>query len=742
MSDKKLQNALKLQEEGNFSGAEPIFKQVLKKDPRNFVALFSLGVITLKIGNPEQALEYINKVIKLKPDFALSWYNRGFILQALKRHDEALESYDRSIALDPRESAPYVNRGVILREMGRRLDALDNYDRLLAFAPDNTTALSNRGIILNELKRFDEAMFTYQRLLQIDPNFNYVPGFLCDVQQTICLWDNLDTLTAEISAGIAAGMRICGARELLTISSSLSDHLQGARIFGLHQFPPQAPIWQGERYHHDKIRIAYVSPDLQEHPVAHLMAGVFENHDKSKFETFALSLGSPDNSSFRQRLVASFDHFIDIRPRSSRDIAQLIRSLEIDIAIDLAGYTAGSRPDVFAQRPAPVQVNYLGYPGTMGLDYMDYIIADRWVIPEADQQFYTEKVAYLPHTYLPSDNTVKIADRLPTRQQYGLPESGFIFCSFNHSYKILPQMFDIWMNILKATPGSVLWLMRLNRFAEANLLKEAAARGVDPGRIIFATRVPKMEDHLARYRLADLFLDTTPYNAHTTASDALYAGLPVLTCTGSAFPGRVAGSLLHAIGLPELITSSLQSYEELAIKLAQDQPFLTAVREKLQRNRGVFPLFNTHLFCRDLEAAFSTMVERQRNGNHPTSFTVTPPEEAPEETASEHPEQLLQRALALQGEGHLQQAAKLFQKLLRDNPRDIVSTFSLGVIAQNLGDPQSALAYFDRAVELNPQFSQSWLNRAVVLQSLQRHQEAQSSYDTALLLDSTKSEMG
>ena len=364
--DKKQHKALKLQENGQFREAEELFRQILKNKPKDFLSLFSLGVLILKKGEPLKALEYIDKAIKVKPDFALTWYNRGFILQAMRRNSEALESYDRALSLNAANTDALVNRGVILREMGRRHEALENYDRILQFDPHNTVAFNNKGLLYTDLKQFDEAIVVFKKLLQLDPDYDCGLGAYCNVLQLSCTWNPLEDCIASIFEGMAAGKCVCVALELLTLSNSPREHQRGARMFGQQLFPVQPSLWRGERYAHDKIRIAYVSPDLQEHPVSHLMAGIFENHDKSRFETTAISLGSNDNSPLRSRLVAAFDRFIEARDKSSKEIAEILRSLEIDIAVDLAGYTAGSRPDIFAQRPTPVQVNYLGYPGTMG----------------------------------------------------------------------------------------------------------------------------------------------------------------------------------------------------------------------------------------------------------------------------------------------------------------------------------------------------------------------------------------
>ena len=401
----------------------------------------------------------------------------------------------------------------------------------------------------------------------------------------------------------------------MSVTDDASVHHQCANIFAGNRYQPRsAPLWTGERYKHDRIRIAYVSPDMREHPVGHLMAGIFERHDRSRFETIAISIGINDNSRLRQRMVDCFDHFIDATLMDSRRIAELMREMEVDVAIDLAGFTADSRSEVFGMRPAPVQVNYLGYPGTMGTSYMDYIVADRHVIPPEHAQHYNEKVVYLPDAYLPAASGLQIADRTPTRAACGLPDEGVVFCSFNHDYKIAPHVFNVWMNLLREVPGSVLWLMSRSPLSQENLRKEATARGVDPDRLVFAQRVPRVEDHLARYRQADIFLDTHPYNAHTTCADALMAGLPVVTCMGGAFPSRVAGSLLHAAGIPELVTSSLADYEALALQLARDPARLAAVKAKLAATRASTALCDADAFTRNLEAIYTAMWRKTQLG--------------------------------------------------------------------------------------------------------------------------------
>src|SRR5262249_39339191 len=351
-------------------------------------------------------------------------------------------------------------------------------------------------------------------------------------------------------------------------------------------------LWRGGGWRNDRIKIAYLSADFHRHATAYLMAELFERHDRARFELIGVSFGPDDRSDMRARLVSAFDRFVDVRAKSDAEVARLLSELKVDIAVDLKGYTQDCRPRILAHRPVPIQVNYLGFPGTMGADFIDYVIADEVVLPFDQQPFYSERIVHLPDCYQPNDRRRQIAGRTPARTEVGLPERGFIFCSFNNNWKIAPEVFDVWMRLLKAIGGSVLWLLRGNATAEQNLRKEAAARGVDPERLVFAPRI-KLEDHLARHRLADLFLDTLPCNAHTTASDAFWAGLPVVTCRGKAFAGRVAASLLHAIGLPELVTSNMADYEALALTLACDPARLRDIKAKLARNRDTAPLFDT-----------------------------------------------------------------------------------------------------------------------------------------------------
>jgi predicted O-linked N-acetylglucosamine transferase (SPINDLY family) len=598
---------IELQNKGQIAEAEALFRFYLTTHPADGAALYSLAVILIQRGDQPQALDLLSNGVALCPNFAPLWMAHANALQSAGRYAEALSSYDKALVINPEYVEVLLNSGVLLREQQRHLEALERFKRVLAIKPDHEAAMGNSGIILTEFKRSDEAIAMFERLLAVNPNYDYGQGLVAYERLHACDWTGFTESRDKIITGIKARQRTCKSLPLMAFSDDCADHQISAQIFAARFPASKKPLWNGERYRHKKIRLAYVSPDLREHPVGHLMCGIFEHHDKSRFETVAISLGIDDKSRLRSRMLASFDKFVDARAMTSRQIAELMRGMEIDVAVDLAGYTADSRTDVFANRPVPAQANFLGYPGTMGTGYMDYIIADQYVIPPEHQRFYNEKVVYLPDAYLPTDASVKIADRTPTRQECGLPETGIVFCSFSHDYKINPPLFDSWMRLLAQVPGSVLWLMSRNQVSQANLRKEAQARGIDPARLVFAGRVPLVEDHMARYRQADIFLDTHPYNAHTTAADALMAGLPVVTFMGGAFPARVAASLLNAIGLPELVADSAAGYEALALALARDPVRLQAIKAKLAVNRMTHALFDTERFCRNLEAIYIAM---------------------------------------------------------------------------------------------------------------------------------------
>lgn len=620
-----------------FDEALASYDKALAIEPSYVEVLISRGNALRSLGRLDEALTNYDKALALKPDYVDAFYNRGLILQELGRFEEAATSYDKALAIAPKHVEALNNRGNTLHELRRFDEALTSYDRALAIRPSHIEAIYNRGNTLESLKRFEEALTCYDKVLAIaanQPKASNDPSSalstvsdlafigLANSALSVCDWARTEKITADIEARVGNG-KFMSPFAFLGYSADARLQRQCAETYIQKQIPsPPPPLWDGTTYRHDKIRVAYLSSDFQDHPVAHLIAELLELHDRSRFETLGISFGGDDGSDMRARLTKAFDQFYDVRSKSDRDIARQLNELQADIAVDLQGHTKNSRPGIFAHRPAPIQVNYLGYPGTVGADFMDYVIADRIVLPLDQQPFFTEKIVHLPDCYLVSDSKRTIPVHTPLRQEVGLPEKGFVFCCFNNNWKITSPIFDIWMRLLRSIDGSVLWLAEANKGARDNLCYEAGKRGVDPNRLVFARREKLLADHLARHRLADLFLDTLPYNAHATASDALWMGLPLVTCYGEAFAGRVAASLLQAIGLPELVTKNLADYEILATRLAMDPSLLQSSRQKLEDNRLRQPLFDTHRFRQDIEAAYTTMWEIWQRGETPQAFGV------------------------------------------------------------------------------------------------------------------------
>jgi protein O-GlcNAc transferase len=615
------------------------------------------GVILAKLGRHEEALAAYESCLAITPGAPDILYNRGNLLGALGRHDEALASCDASLAVAPDAVDTLRNRAGLLAMLGRSDEALASYDRALRSAPNAPDLLDRRGNLLAALgrddeafasfdkclsadpqyapgwlsvakllvsrKRFEEALGIIRKLLAVAPDADFAHGYLTFVKLNLCDWDGLPEAIAALRDQVTQAKAVTLPFHSLLTLTLPNEQLLCAKARVALEFPRASIAWSAPpRYGHDRIRLAYVSADFHEHATSHLMAGLIEHHDRSRFETIGVSFGPDDDSETQRRIRGAFDRFVDVRGRSDLEAGKCIRELEVDIAVDLKGFTGDCRPGILVSRPAPLQVSYLGYPGTMGADFIDYIIADRWVIPPDQRRFYAEEIVYLPDCYQCNDDKRTIGTAVPTRIEAGLPAQGFVFCSFNHTFKITPDVFDIWMRLLGRVEGSVLWQLADQPAARRNLRAEAERRGIAPDRIVFADRVPP-DRHLARHALADLFLDTLPYSAHTTASDALWAGLPLLTCQGSTFAGRVAASLLHAVGLPDLVTTSLDEYETLALELASEPVLLGALKAKLAVHRRTHALFDTARFCRGIEAAYATMDERHQRGEPPEGFAVT-----------------------------------------------------------------------------------------------------------------------
>jgi predicted O-linked N-acetylglucosamine transferase (SPINDLY family) len=640
--------------EESFSACE----RALTINPDYAEAMLCRGNLLFEIKQYDEALAACDQALALKPNSVEAWFGRGTVLFTRKKYEDALVAYDKVLEIHPDFAEASIGRGNVFVERQQYHEALAAYDRAASLRPDLAEAWAGRGNVLAELQRYDEALAACNRATSLKPElaeawlgrgnvfFNRKQhgaalsayeralslradlaegwlgrGNLLFAKLNVCDWTALEADTQQLLSRVRQEERASMAFALLPITSTAADQFQSAVRY-VRDLPLFPPLCRDTAYSHDRIRIAYLSADFREHPVAYLAAGLFEHHDRSRFDVTGLSFGTAQNSAIRSRIESSFDRFIDVGRQIDAEVARLIHQLEIDIVVDLMGHTQNARLGILARRPAPIQIHYLGYAGTTGANFVDYLIADSTVIPEEHRAFYTEQVVWLPDSYLASDDKRAISTRTPTRQECGLPENGFVFCSFNNAYKIGPKMFQLWMRLLRAVPNSLLWLSQADPLAMMNLGREAERYGVPAQRLIFAPKVAEISDHLARQRQADLFLDTLPYNAHTTASDALWAGLPVLTCLGETFAGRVAASQLRAVGLPELITASLEEYETLALKLAREPKLLASIRAKLARNRDSMPLFDTVRFTRHLEAAYEIMWRTHRDGHPPAPFSV------------------------------------------------------------------------------------------------------------------------
>ena len=640
----------------NYSQAAVCFEKALQKQENFFEALHDLGTtqahlglkeaaldsytkaLSLRQDSPElyfnlarlqddyrhfeKALQYYNQSIELAPHFVEAISNKAITLKELKRYQEAFASYDLAIQLQPNYAEAWSNKGLAFVDLRRYQEALECYEQAIKLKPNYLDAWVNKSAALHTLKRYSQAIEAYQQVLKLNPDTKCIFGSLVHAKSTICDWSSFDQDIKYINQMIADGISVIPPFAWLLLSNSEESNLKAAQLFTAHQYPEiisQALF--SSKVKNKKIKIGYYSYDFYNHATAFLMAEFFELHNKELFEIVAFSFSPNSNDQMHLRLVNAFDQFIDVNSMTDQQVAELSREMGIDIAIDLKGYTTHCRTGIFSHRAAPIQVNYLGYPASMGANYIDYIIADHIIIPQENQPFFTEKIVYLPNSYQVNDSKRKVSERILTRTELALPENGFVYCCFNNNLKITPQIFDSWARILKAVPGSVLWLLEDNVLAKANLIKEAQSRGLSEERLIFAGRLD-LPEHLARHRVADLFIDTVPCNAHTTASDALWVGLPVLTILGETFAGRVAASLLSAIDMPELIAKSLNEYEALAIDLAKNPEKLKVLKEKLQQNRLTSPLFNTQLSTDQIESAYIKMYERYQAGLPPEHLEI------------------------------------------------------------------------------------------------------------------------
>lgn len=597
------------------------YDHALRLQPNHPHSLINRSAVNAEREMYAAALQDSERAVESAPRFAEAHYARGRALLKLKRPTDALGSFDRTLALSPDYADAFTGRGLALAEMQQLDAAIAAYDQALQRKPDLAPALFGRALAFSSQAHFDEALASFRRLRQLDPRYPNALGACLHAQLQLCDWADYSDAVAEIVAAVNDDKDTDFGGPFLALCDSPSAQLRWARRFAEKYRVKEPPLWGGEHYAHERIRVAYVSADFLEHPTSYLMAGVFDKHDRGRFETIAISLREDPHSPMARRVRAAFERVIVAGSRTDEEIARLMRELEVDIAVDLMGYTALHRMNIFAYRPAPVQINYIGFPATLGAPDIDYIIADEFMIPEDERADYSEQVVYLPECFQANDDRRLAATPLPTRLDMGLPASGFVWCSFHSTYKLTPWMFDIWARLLLAVPGSVLWLVGASPVVEQNLRREARARGLDAERLIFAKRMPYPQ-HLARLQLADLCLDTLPYNGGATSSDALWAGVPIVTCAGKSYAARMTGSLLRTLELPELVTHTLADYESTAVQLAQTPDRLAQLRARLAQNRAMGPLFDTDRFRHHLEAAFTAMVERCRRSERPASIKI------------------------------------------------------------------------------------------------------------------------
>lgn len=624
-----VERALTLAEGGRRSEAEALFRAVLAQEPAHAEALVGLSRSLLGKDDPDGAIAALDLALRREPTSAKFSSLRGLLLQRRGRLQEALPDLRTAIELCPDNARGYLNMGVLLLALERYEDCVRFLRHAVALDPALIDAYGPLAEAHRNLGQHAAAIAVFDHAFSLTPERLELLWMGCWARMHACLWSDYETIVGDLLArAIAVGHAISPFLIMAFGLTDLETHLwtrswaevrMPAPVVSL---PPR--LRDGSPRRRDRIRVGYMSADFRGHATAALIAEVFRLQDRTRFELCGYNIGRIDMSPLGRDVVAGLDRMVELAPLDDREAAERIAADDIDILVDLKGFTTDSRPGILAYRPAPLQVNYLGYPGSMGTQYIDYIIADRIVAPLTMEAYFDEAIVHLPHSYQPNDRRRPTADPHATREAHGLPGAGFVFCCFNANYKVTPLVFSIWMRLLDEVPGAVLWLLQGNDLADLNLRAAAEERGIAGSRLVFAPRA-LYDDHLARLGLADLFLDTLPVNAHTTASEALWCGVPVLTCMGTHFTSRVAASLLTAVGLPELITTSFADYEREALALARDPVRLGALRDRLARNRLTEPLFDTPRYVRNYQAALERMVELQEAGSAPVPFAIRDP---------------------------------------------------------------------------------------------------------------------
>ncbi len=597
---------------GGTDAAIETLQRAVALDSTHSGAWNNLGNVFLGLARPTEAVDAFQNAVKHSPGHARAWGNLAEALQQTGDSDAALKAASKALELAPGDAGLNARCGMLLHAAGRSEDARKQLEQAVGLAPEDAQTRFNLGHVCDELRDWEAAVEHFSEVLRLDPDNGHALAQLLHMKRCLCDWADVEHLFQRFTEAVALGRAGLTPFSYLSESSTPVQQLACASLWAQQIEARVAPFRERVSFEHehadrDRLTVGFISSGFRRHPTAALSAEVFESFDHERLRVIAYSTGPDDGSSLRARIARAVDSFVDVHNEHFVTVAKRVFADDVDVLVDMRGYGGGAVSEVSALRPAPVQASFLAYPGTMGASFIDHLIADHYVIPDAQSANYSENVVRLPDSYQPNDSQ-RVIGETPSRAECRLPEDAIVFCSFNNSYKISPEVFDDWMAILKSVPDSVLWLLDVNPNSalKNNLWREATARGVDQQRLVFMPKLPQAE-YLARYRVADLFLDTRPYNAHATASDALWAGCPVLTLSGETFASRVAGSLLQAVGLPELIADSAEDYRSLAVTLATDPDALAAIRNKLGAARETASLFDTARFARNLEDALVTM---------------------------------------------------------------------------------------------------------------------------------------
>ena len=613
-------NAINFYENKEYDKAKKVCEDILDIQPDDLNATNLLAILNFHNKDFVQSIKFFEKAIEINPNISETYNNLGNVYYEFKQFNIAIENYNKALKIKPNFALSYYNRAKALQEINQKQEAISDYNKAISINNNFSAAYKNLGNLYMELKILDKSIYNHVQALKINPNMSYLNGTIIQSKCGLSEWANFKEDKLFLKNNILSGKKTTSPFPTILIYDSPSLQKKAIEIFVKSEFENPKKI-KLEKIKNEKIKIGYYSSDFHNHATMYLMANLFELHDKNKFEIYAYSFGPDDGSKIRKRVMKTFDKFFDVKSKTTKEIVQHSRELNLDIAVDLKGFTNNNRFDLFIERCAPIQISYLGFPGTTSSDCIDYLIADKIVIPEENKNYYSENIIYLPNSYQVNDGNPDLSKKIFSKKDFNLPENKFIFCCFNHNFKILPDMFEIWMKILKKVKNSVIWLLIDNETAQNNLKKILVSNDIDPNRMIFAGRLPHSE-HIIRLGLADLFLDTFPCNAHTTASDALRSSLPIITIKGNSFASRVASSLLSSVGLEELITKSGKEYEELAVKIAENKNFYKEIKDKLKKNIIDMPLFNSKLFTKKLETAYIEVYKNYNENIKPETIRI------------------------------------------------------------------------------------------------------------------------